>query len=319
MSLIDLQSLPEGGDAWLFPGQGAQQLGMSLDFAAERANIQELFDEADRVLGFRLSELIANGPEDELQRTVNTQPAVFVASIAALKAAEQLADGQGLTRPRFVAGHSLGECSAVVAAGSLSFSDGLTLVAERARLMQEASEARRGTLAALLGADLEQAEKLCQATGCEVCNVNAPGQIVIGGTVESIAKATEAARDLGIKRLMPLKVGGAFHTSLMKPAAEALSTYLAGVDISDPQVPVLANARAEELTTGEAIRDELTYQIDHPVLWEESVRRMADAGVTRFVEFGPGSVLTGMVKRIVPDVETRNISSLADVTSAVAS
>lgn len=319
MPLIDLQSLPAAGDAWLFPGQGAQQLGMSLDFAVEHASIQELFDEADRVLGFGLGDLIRDGPEDELQKTVNTQPAVFVASLAALKAAELLADDQGLTRPRFVAGHSLGEYSAVVAAGSLSFTDGLNLVAERARLMQEASEARPGTLAALLGADLEQAEKLCQATGCEVCNVNAPGQIVIGGTVESIAKATDAARELGIKRVMPLKVGGAFHTSLMKPAAEALSTYLAAVDINDPQVPVFANGRAEELTTGDAIRDELTYQVDHPVLWEESVQRMSEAGVTRFVEFGPGSVLTGMVKRIVPDVETRNVSSLADVASAVAS
>ncbi|HEX5938857.1 MAG TPA: ACP S-malonyltransferase, partial [Dehalococcoidia bacterium] len=199
------------------------------------------------------------------------------------------------------------------------FTDGLQLVSERARLMQEASEQRAGTLAALLGADLEQAKALCEATGSEVCNINAPGQIVIGGPIEAIEAAGERARDLGIKRVMPLKVGGAFHTSLMKPAAAALSSYLAAVDFAEPEIPIVGNGRAEPLTTGESVREELTYQVDHPVLWEESVRRMVDGGVRRLVEFGPGSVLTGMVKRIAPGAEVMNVSSLADLASAVPS
>ena len=239
MSLIDLEGLPGGSDAWLFPGQGAQQPGMSLDFAGEHQEVRDIFTQADQILGFALSDLIKDGPEEELQRTVNTQPAVFVASLAALKGAELKASATGLSRPLFVAGHSLGEYSAVVAAGSLSFADGLQLVSERARLMQEASEQRAGTLAALLGADLEQARALCEATGSEVCNINAPGQIVIGGPIEAIEAAGERARDLGIKRVMPLKVGGAFHTSLMKPAAAALSSYLAGVDFAKPEVPIV--------------------------------------------------------------------------------
>jgi [acyl-carrier-protein] S-malonyltransferase len=318
MSLIDFSSLPEGTDAWLFPGQGAQQLGMSLDFAEDDPEVAALFSQADEVLGFSLSDLIGSGAEAELVRTVNTQPAVFVASLAALKATARHSRALRLSQPLFVAGHSLGEYSAVVAAGSLSFIDGLRLVQERARLMQAASEKRPGTLAALLGADLDQAQALCEATGCEVCNINAPGQIVIGGTVEMVTAAADAARDYGIKRVMPLNVGGAFHTSLMSSAAEGLSSYLAGVAFEEPEVPVVANGSAEPLAGSEQLRAELTFQLDHPVRWEEGIRCMTAGGVTRFIEFGPGSVLTGMVKRIAPEAQTVNVSSLADLASPVA-
>lgn len=319
MPLIDFSSLPDGSDAWLFPGQGAQQIGMSLDFAAEDPDVRALFSEADQILKSSLTSLIESGPEDELVRTANTQPAVFVASLAALKAATSHSQALELSRPRFVAGHSLGEYSAVVASGSLSFADGLKLVQERARLMQEASEETPGTLAALLGASLDQAKALCEATGCEVCNINAPGQIVIGGPVEAVAAAVDAAREHGIKRAMPLKVGGAFHTSLMSPAARGLQFYLDHLEIDEPQVPVVANGSAETLTTPEALRAELTFQLDHPVLWQDGVQKMAADGVTRFIEFGPGAVLTGMVKRIAPEAQTLNVSSLADLASPVAS
>jgi [acyl-carrier-protein] S-malonyltransferase len=160
---------------------------------------------------------------------------------------------------------------------------------------------------------------LCEATGCEVCNINAPGQIVIGGSTSAIAEASARAAELGIKRVMSLKVGGAFHTSLMTPAADGLAQYLQSLPMAEPTVPLVGNGRPDALSTAEAVREELTFQLNHPVLWEEAVRKMVAGGARRFIEFGPGTVLTGMVKRIAPDVETLNVSSLASLGRAVAS
>jgi [acyl-carrier-protein] S-malonyltransferase len=314
MPLIDFGVLTPSAEAWVFPGQGAQQVGMSVDFADSAPEARALFDEADELLGRLLSHLIAEGPEEELVRTVNTQPAVFVASLAALVAARAAG---ALRRPLFVAGHSLGEYTAVVAAGSLPFADGLRLVAERARLMQEAGEENPGTLAALLGADIQQAAALAEASGCQICNLNAPGQVVIGGTLAAVDSAVAKARDFGIKRATALKVGGAFHTSLMAPAAERLRSFVEGLQFADPVVPLVANGSAAALRTGDEVRDELVFQLNHPVRWEDSVKTMIRGGATLFTEFGPGNVLTGLIKRIDPEVQTANVATLADLPSAV--
>lgn len=315
MALIDLDSLAPGSDAWIFPGQGAQRIGMSLDFADLEPRSTALFAEADEILGYALSRLIREGPEEDLAQTIHTQPAVFVASLVALKATE-LSRADLLTRPLFVAGHSLGEYVAVVASGALSFADGLRLVQERARLMQVASERNPGTLAALLGATLEQAEELCAATGAEVCNLNAPGQVVVGGSTRVMAAVAERARDFGIKRSMKLNVGGPFHTSLMAPAVEGVTTYLEDVSLGSPRVPLMANGTASPVEDASALRDELIYQLNHPVRWEEGVKAMIEGGVKRFLEFGPGGVLAGMIKRIDPTVPTMGISSAPDLAAA---
>ncbi|MPZ22423.1 MAG: acyltransferase domain-containing protein [Dehalococcoidia bacterium] len=262
--LIDLAALPDGEDAWIFPGQGAQQIGMSLDFAAAFSESAALFAEAEEVLGYSLADLIKDGPDETLTMTVHTQPAVFVASLAALKAAE--ATGL-LSRPRCLAGHSLGEYSAVVASGSLSFADGLRLVNERARLMQQAGEASPGSLVALLGADIEQALALAADAGSEVCNVNAPGQVVLGGTLDAVRRTIERARGFGIKRAVELKVGGAFHSSLMRPAANGLARFASGIDFGNPEVPVVANTSGRALTSGSGLAEELIQQISNPVIW----------------------------------------------------
>ncbi|MEX2237488.1 MAG: ACP S-malonyltransferase [Dehalococcoidia bacterium] len=314
MSLVDLSSLPEAAEAWVFPGQGAQKQGMSLDFAAQYPVIQDLWNEADATLGRPLSKLVREGSADDLQQTVNTQPAIFVASLAALKASELAGS---LRRPSCVAGHSVGEYAAIVACDSLSFADGLRLVAERARLIQKASEENPGTLAALLGADRQQADELCAATGCEVCNLNAPGQVVIGGSLEQVAEATRRAREFGIKRALPLKVGGPFHTSLMKSAADGLREFLKGMDFADSEVPLVANGSARPVQMASEVQAELIYQPDHPVLWEDSVRAMIRGGVGRFVEFGPGMVLSGTIKRIDDGVEVANVETLADLPQRV--
>lgn len=313
MSLLDFANLAPGHDAWVFPGQGAQRIGMSLDFAADDARIQELFAEANEVLGYSLSQLIEDGPEEELTKTIHTQPAVFVASIAALLAAQVAGL---LSRPLFVAGHSLGEYSAVVAVGGLSFADGLRLVQERASLMQEASESNPGTLAALLGATVEEAEALAAATGAEVCNHNAPGQVVLGGSLQAMDAVSERAGEFGVRRISRLKVGGAFHTTLMKPAAEGLASYLSTLVLTDLTVPLVANGSGKPMTAAGEIKDELQNQPDHPVRWEESVRTMIAGGATRFMEFGPGNVLSGMIKRIDPSVSTVNVATVDDLATA---
>jgi [acyl-carrier-protein] S-malonyltransferase len=316
MSLIQLASLAGASDAWLFPGQGAQQPGMSLDFAGEFREVEALFDAAHATLGRDLATLLREGNAEELAETENTQPAVYVASLGALKAAAVV----GLaTRPLCVAGHSLGEYSAVVAAGSLSFEDGLRLVGERSRLMQACSLERPGGLVALLGADLETAAAACAASGAEICNINAPGQVVVGGDSKALERLQDEARNLGIRRAVPLKVSGAFHSTLMTPAAQSLSLFIEKLEFAPPQTVLIGNVTGDVIDNRDEIRRELVFQLDHPLLWEASIRTMIGLGVKRFVEFGPGNVLTGLVKRIDPQVETQNIGSLADLRSVVTS
>jgi len=305
---------PASTVAWIFPGQGSQKVGSGRDLYEASPAARRVFQRADAALGFPLSELCFHGPEDILRQTVNAQPAIMTVSLACLEAAHEarlLAD-----EPAFVAGHSLGECTALVAAGALDIEDGLRLVRERGRLMQVAGEERPGTMAAILGLDEETAAALCRETGAQVCNLNAPRQIVIGGTLAAVEAALGLARQRGARRAIPLNVSGAFHTDLMTPAVKGMARALEGVTLRDPRVPVLANGSARPLTSARQVRDELLYQLDHPVQWQRSVEYMAGAGVDTFIELGPGQVLTGLVSRIVPGARLLNIDGAAAIEAA---
>jgi [acyl-carrier-protein] S-malonyltransferase len=305
---------PTSSMAWLFPGQGSQKVGSGADLYEASPAARHVFQRADAALGFPLSELCFRGPEDTLRQTVNAQPAIMAVSLACLEAAREasLLNDQ----PAFVAGHSLGEYTALVAAGALSLEDGLRLVRERGRLMQVAGEERPGTMAAILGLDEERTAALCRETGAQVCNLNAPGQIVIGGTLAAVQAALDLARQRGARRTIPLNVSGAFHTDLMAPAVEGMSRALAGVALRDPQIPVLANGSARPLTVASEVREELLYQLDHAVQWQRSIEYMAAAGVDSFIELGPGQVLTGLVGRIVSGAHLLNIDGAAAIESA---
>ncbi len=282
--------------AWLFPGQGAQQVGMGRDLYDEFPAAKAVFDEADEALGRPLSKIIFEGPDEELRKTVNTQPAILVASIAAFAAAEAAGHEALSAPPICTAGHSLGEYSALVCAGALSTSEAVRLVQQRGEHMQAAGERNPGTLAAVLGMDEADVEAVCAETGAELCNINATGQIVIGGSPGDVAAASALAEERGARRVVALNVGGAFHTSLMQPAAEAMRPILEAADISDPSVPVIGNVDAAPLDTAEALRADLIAQIRKPVRWRDSVLRMREMGVDRWVEIGPGNVLTGLVR-----------------------
>ena len=311
MSPVTIPDLPTAADqAWLFPGQGAQHVGMGKDLHDEVPAARAVFEAADEALGFLLSELCFEGPEDELTRTVNTQPALVAHGIAALAAA--IDQGSISEAPALLAGHSLGEYAALIAAGAISFEDGIRLVRERGRLMQEACDAEPGTMAAILGLDRDTLEPICAEHGAAVCNENAAGNISIGGTAEAVAAASEAASEAGASRVVPLRVAGAFHTPLMASAAEGMAAVLAAAPFSDPATPVVSNVTAQPLTAGSDLAAELRDQITSPVLWLDSLRTMLDAGVTSFVEFGPGRVLTGTVGRTDRSAVVRNVATASD-------
>jgi [acyl-carrier-protein] S-malonyltransferase len=300
--------------AWIFPGQGSQKVGSGRDLYEASPAARRVFQRADAALGFPLSELCFHGPEDILRQTINAQPAIMAVSLACLEAAHEA--GLLTNQPAFVAGHSLGEYTALVPAGALDLEDGLRLVRERGRLMQMASEERPGTMAAVLGLDEETAAALCRQAGAQVCNLNGPGQIVIGGTRPAVEAALDLARQRGARRAIPLNVSGAFHTDLMTAAVKGMARALERVTLRDPRVPVLANGSARPLTSARQLREELLYQLDHPVQWQRSVEYMANAGVNTFIELGPGQVLTGLVSRIAPGARLLNIDGVAAIEAA---
>ena len=283
--------------AWVFPGQGAQEAGMGRDLLETSAAARELFETAERVLGYSLANLCLEGPEERLQETQHAQPAIFTMSLACLEAARELG-GLPADEPAFVAGHSLGEYTALVAAGAVAFDDGLRLVQERGRLMQAAAARQPGAMAALLGLDEDAVRAICDEVGAEVCNLNAPGQVVIGGTAEAVDGAMALALERGASRGVRLKVSGAFHTSMMVPALDDMRRAVDATPFRDPRVPVVANTTASPLRTAEEIRVELVDQLARPVFWQRSVEYMRSQGVKQFIEFGPGRVLSGLIRRI---------------------
>ncbi len=287
--------------AFVFPGQGSQVAGMGKDIAAAYPIARETFEQADDILGFKLSELCFDGPESELNDTINTQPALFVWGIATLRILQsELPD----VRPAFVAGHSMGELTALTAAGAMSFEDGVPLVRERGRLMKEAGEKSPGAMAALLGLDADTVRDICarareQTSGVLVlANDNCPGQIVISGDDATINAGIVLAKDAGARRAVKLAVSIAAHSPLMETASVSFREALAKTTFTTPQIPLYANISAAPLTDPKAVREELNMQLTHPVRWTESVTAMITAGAERFIEFGPKDVLCGLLRRI---------------------
>lgn len=282
---------------------------MGRDVYIASAAARAVFRRADDVLDMPLSRLCFEGPEEELRQTVNAQPAIVTVSIALLEAARERDHALVQDRPGFVAGHSLGEYTALIAAGALSFEEGLWLVRERGRLMQEAGECNPGTMAAIMGLDEEVVEEICQESGAEICNLNGAGQIVIGGRRPAVLRAMDLARSRGAAKVTELNVSGAFHSSLMRPAAEGMRAALERVTFRDPEVPLIANSTAQPLTTGTAIREELLHQLTSTVQWQRTVELLARLGVKAIVEIGPGRVLAGLIRRTARTVHVHNLNS----------
>ncbi|HJW88452.1 MAG TPA: ACP S-malonyltransferase [Dehalococcoidia bacterium] len=302
--------------AFIFPGQGTQWVGMGKDLYQTFPSARQVFDEADESLGFDLSRLCFEGPEEKLRQTVYAQPAILTMSLACLEAAREMGLEPCMGKPAYVAGHSLGEYTSLVAAGVLDLPEAVSLVRQRGKLMQKASQQERGGMLAILGLDLETVAEVCEWSGTEIANVNCPGQVVIAGTAESLAEARELAQERGARRVVTLDVCGPFHSSVMRRALRALGRAISSLRFHHPKVPIVANASARPLTSSQAVKKELCIQLCYPVRWQESVNLMVDRGVDTFVELGPGKVLSGMIERTAPQVQTINIGDLPSLERA---
>ena len=293
--------------AFVFPGQGAQFVGMGKDLYENNALAKELFNKADEILGFKITEIMFNGTDEQLKETKVTQPAVFLHSvIQALCLGEEF-------YPDMVAGHSLGEFSALVASGALSFEDGLKLVASRATAMQKACEVNPGTMAAIIGLPDEKVEEICASVSSEdnivvAANYNCPGQLVISGNVDAVNSACERLKEAGAQRALPLKVGGAFHSPLMQPAKDELQAAIEATIFNTPKCPVYQNVDAKAHTDASEIKNNLIAQLTSPVRWTSSVQAMVSAGADDFTECGPGKALQGMIGRIDRNVNAHGIA-----------
>lgn len=282
--------------AWIFPGQASQYVGMASDLHSDFKQARELFNRAEEVLGFDLKKVCFNGPNQVLVQTRYTQPAIFVHSCIL----DSILREKGLKKD-FVAGHSLGEYSALVSSGALDFKSALEAVKYRSQFMQEACDQNKGTMAAVMGMELEQVQQVLEKVkGAAAANYNSPGQVAISGEVKAVQRASEALLDAGAKRVIPLKVGGAYHSPLMQPARDKMEKVLEKLNFSDFSVPVISNVSAEAVTDGDTMRQMLSRQITSPVLWYPSLRRMVELGANIFIEVGPGKVLQGLVKNSFP-------------------
>jgi [acyl-carrier-protein] S-malonyltransferase len=298
--------------AWVFPGQGSQSVGMGHDLYDNVKSARAIFEQADKSLGFPISRLCFEGPEEELRQTINAQPALVTAAFACLEAAREI-NGNELPAPAYVAGHSLGEYTALAVAGVFDFITAVRFARERGRLMHEAGQKRKGSMAAIIGLDETKLADICLKTDTIMANINCPGQIVISGADENVTRAIEMATAAGAGRAIPLQVSGAFHSPLMQPAIEGIIKYINATHFKNPSIPVIGNVTALPLTTVEAVKTELRNQLTSPVLWQRSVEYMVEQGVSTFIEIGPGKVLTGLIRRINKEVKTINIGDLAAI------
>ena len=304
--------------AFLFPGQGSQKVGMVQDLFENYDSVKALIKEADETLGFSISKMMFEGPDTELMKTEFTQPAILTASVAVWQVLKE----HGLT-PDIAAGHSLGEYSALVAAGAISFADAVHTVHLRGRFMQESVPLGEGGMAAVIGSNPETIVKVCSEVSTEdlpvqAVNFNCPGQVVIAGATAAVEKACEALKEAGARRAIMLKVSAPFHSTLMEPAALRLKEVLDKIDIHDTTIPVVANVNAKEETKADEIRKNLVDQAAHPVHWEESIRNMVAGGVDMTVEAGPGTVLTGFMKKIARSVPCHHAEDAATIDEVVA-
>ncbi len=325
--------------AFLFPGQGSQTVGMGADVYQASPAARRVFESADHALGLSLSSICFHGPDNVLRETINTQPAIVVVSLALLAAlqealTEHTSSWSSPLLPGYTAGQSVGEYAALVASGALRLQDAVQLVRERGRLMHHEGTVCPGGMAAIIGMNAEDLQEVCREATAQstttlkgashpglgqvsVANFNAPGQIVISGEQNALNLAMELAKSKGAKRVIPLAVSGAFHSKVMQPAAEGLARALESCEISDATIPVIGNIHATPLTDSQSIREELAQQIAAPVQWIHTIEYLVAAGVTIFLEIGPGQALTGMVKRIAKGVTTLNVSSATDIEKIV--
>ncbi|MBI5772958.1 MAG: ACP S-malonyltransferase [Verrucomicrobia bacterium] len=300
--------------ALLFAGQGAQVVGMGRDLAEQFPTARALFDRANAALGYDLAGICFNGPEADLTKTENAQPGIFLVSWVVFQLLKERAPGLKFDA---TAGLSLGEFTALTAAGVMSFEDGLKVVRQRGRFMQEACEATRGGMAAIIGLDEAPTREVCAEAGVELANLNCPGQLVISGAAEKIAKACELAKTKGAKRALPLPVAGAYHSRLMAGAQPKLRDALAAIPLNLPGVPVIANVTAQPHATCGEIHQRLVEQVTASVRWEESMRYLLAQGFTRFIELGPGTALSGFMKRIDKTAQMLNVADAASLAAAV--
>lgn len=303
--------------AFVFPGQGSQTVGMGQELSEQFPTVKSYFDSSDAALKLKLSDIIFTGPQEELTKTTNAQPALLTTSIAILS---RLGDFN--LKPDFVAGHSLGEYSALVAAGVLSFEEAVVIVRKRGEFMEEAVPSGLGGMAAVLGGERQALEELTnqitsEGASVQLANINCPGQIVVSGTAEGVRKVIETGKSIGAKRVMPLEVSGPFHSKLMEPASSQLHGEFSKVQWNDAIVPVISNVTADPITSADHIQAKLIEQLYSPVLWQDSVETMIELGVDTFVEIGPGKVLSGLIKKINRDVRVFSVSNEQEVQSVV--
>ena len=298
--------------ALIFPGQGAQFVGMGKDLYENFSQAKEVFDKANTILKFDLKKLCFEGPQEELSATNNSQPAILTASVAALRVfkASAMAAQYNI---KFSLGLSLGEYTALVAAGSLAFEDALLLVRKRGEFMEDASKKNPGKMACVIGMDISAVETLCKGIGCEIANLNCPGQVVVSGKTTNIELFSSLAKEKGAKRVLMLDVSGPFHSSLMTPARDKLKDYIDKINISSPALPFVSNVDAKINLDPAGIRENLIAQVNSKTLWEESVKLVSASGVKTFLEIGPGQVLKGLAKKIDPKLEVKNVGTLQDL------
>ena len=303
--MAELETKSKSKTAHIFPGQGSQSVGMGCKLYQSSPRAREVFMEADEALQFPISQLCFEGPEEVLRQTINAQPAIMTVSIACLRAASEVKHS---ICPAFVAGHSLGEYTALVDANVLEFADAIRLVRERGRLMQKAGEIMPGGMAAVIGIDETTLKEICCETGAEIANFNCSGQIVISGSKEALVRAMDVAKARGARRVIALQVSGAFHSTLMQPTIEGMSEAISQINFKTPEVPIVVNSTAQPVTTAEGVKEELLRQLCNCVQWQPSVEYMVGAGVSTFIEIGPGQVLSGLIKRICDKVQVLNMS-----------